>query len=259
MPEFPIHKGNRMGPVDYEQYPLGLREELECILEGLLITAAFAWFFYRSIYAFLGLLPIFFFYRKEKRASIRKKHSEKLEKEFRELLLCVSVNLQAGYSIENAFLESYRDMMNLFGSGSDIVRELQLIRRGINNKIPLEQLLADLGRRCPGGEIAEFGEVFQVAKKTGGKWLEVMKKTIDMIREKAELKEEIETLIHAKRMESRIMCLIPFVILLYIDLTSSGYFDPLYHNIAGICIMTGCLGIYCFSVIWMKKITNIVM
>lgn len=256
---FPILKGKDPGPVDYENYPLSIREELECTLEGLFIIAVFSWFFYRSIYAFFLLIPILFYYRKEKRGRIRREHSQKLEREFRELLMCVSVNLQAGYSIENAFLESHRDMMNLFGSSSAIVGELQIIRRGMQNKIPLEQLLADLGKRCPGGEIAEFSEVFQVAKKTGGKWLEVMKKTIDMIQEKAEIKEEIETLIHAKRMESRIMCLIPFFILFYINLTSKGYFDPLYHNLAGICIMSGCLGIYCFSVYWIRKITEIIV
>lgn len=257
MPEFHTPKRKKEGGIDYQHYPLTMQQEFSCIVEGLVIIAGLAWFFYRSIYAFVFLLPLFSFYCQEKRREIRNRQIQQLEKEFRELLLCVSVNMQAGYSIENAFLESDENMVNLFGSSSFIVRELEIIRRGMSNQIPMEHLLADLGRRCPGGEIEEFSALFQVAQKTGGKWMELMKRTIVMIQEKAEVQEEIETLIHAKRMESRMMCVIPFLILFYIDLTSSGYFDPLYHNLAGICIMTGCLALYCFAVYWMEKIMRI--
>lgn len=257
MPEYLIRKNTNSGLIHYEKYPISLSEKARCLVEGSLIVAVFAYFFYRSIAAFFLLMPVLFFYQKEKKKRLRRQHSEKLEKEFREVLLSVNVNLQAGYSIENAFPEAYKDVVNLFGNSSDMARELQIIRRGMGNGIPLEQLLADLGRRCPGGEIAEFAEVFSIAKMTGGRWQEVMRKTINIIQEKAEIKEEIQTLIHARRMESRIMCIIPFFILLYIDLTSKGYFDPLYHNLAGICIMTGCMLMYCFAVYWIDRISDI--
>lgn len=255
--ELLTHKKNRKEATDYTASPLTAGEEIRCFLEGMLLLAAFAYFFYRSIYAFLLLTPFLLVYRRKKKRSLNKKRRERLEKEFREALLCVNVNLQAGYSLENAFLEAGKDVLNLMGDSADMVKELQYIRRGLYNKLPLEQLLWDLGQRCPGGEIEEFSEIFSIAKKTGGKWQEVMKKTIDLIQEKAEMKEEIETLIHARYTESRIMCVIPFLLLAYMDLTSPGYFQPLYHNPAGIGIMTVCLALYGFVVNLMEKMTQI--
>ncbi len=266
-PESPIHKGKRdevsggrskrWEPVDYREYRFTLKEEIRCDLEGLLGAAVFSYFFYRSIWAFIIMLPLVGFYRKEKKRKLAAKRMERLEKEFRETLLSVNINLQAGYSMENAFMESYRDVLNLFGKASYMTEELIIIRKGMGNGIPLARLLMDLGNRCPGGEIQEFAEVFSIAGRTGGKWQEIMKKTVDIIQEKAEIKEEIGTIIHAKRVESRIMCLVPFVILLYMNLTSPGYFDVLYHNIAGICIMTVCLLIYAIAFYWTGKITEI--
>ena len=40
------------------------------------------------------------------------------------------------------------------------------------------------------------------------------------------------------------MNVVPLVILLYLNLTSPGYFDVLYGNLSGICIMSVCLIIY---------------
>lgn len=254
---FPIHRPVKQGLTDYDRYSFSFREELECILEGLGILAVFAYFFYRSIYAFFLFMPMLYFYRREKKRRRIKKRGEQLEKEFRETLLSVNINLQAGYSIENAFLECHKDIVNLFGNSSDMVRELMVIRKGMNNGIPLEQLLLNLGNRCPGGEIQEFAQVFSIAKRTGGRWQDMMKRTVDIIQEKAEIKEEIRTLIHARKMESRIMCLIPFLLLFYIDLTTRGYFTPLYHNLTGILVMTVCLLLYCAAVVWIEKITDI--
>lgn len=45
-------------------------------------------------------------------------------------------------------------------------------------------------------------------------------------------------------MELGIMKIMPFGILLYIDMGNPGYFDSLYHNLTGAVIMTGCLGVY---------------
>ena len=44
-----------------------------------------------------------------------------------------------------------------------------------------------------------------------------------------------------------------------ISLTSRGYFNVLYHNPAGITIMTGCLGIYFISYLISEKIMTIEM
>ena len=40
------------------------------------------------------------------------------------------------------------------------------------------------------------------------------------------------------------MNLMPMGILLYLKVTSPGYFDVLYGNVAGVCVMSVCLAVY---------------
>lgn len=253
------HKETHTLGIDYGNYQLSKKEEAGCLLEGAGIVVLFSYFFYRSLWAILILSPGIYFYRKKRKKEIAKHKLEELEQQFKETILSVHVNLQAGYSIENAFIESYQDMVHLFGNDSHMARELMIIRKGMANGKTLEELFLNLGKRCENSEIAEFAAVFSVAVRTGGQWSDVIKKTVGIIQEKMEIKEEIETIIHARKLESRVMCVIPFFILFYMNLTSKGYFDVLYHNLAGILIMTICMILYIIAYLTAEKMTEIVL
>lgn len=242
---------------NYFDGTLNIKEEIQCLSEGMCIVALFSYFFYRSYLALLILLPLSYFYRKYRKRQLIKLKLERLEQQFKEAMLAVQTNMQAGYSIENAFVESYQDIVRIYGENSDMGKELLWIRMGMKNGKALESLLQDLAHRCPESEIAEFAEVYSIASKTGSRWDDVIIKTVSFIREKIEIKEEIEILIHGKKMETRIMCLIPFFILIYMDITSKGYFDILYHNILGIAIMTMCMAVYIVAYILAEKVTEI--
>ena len=53
------------------------------------------------------------------------------------------------------------------------------------------------------------------------------------------------------------MDLVPFGIILYIDSTTPGFFDPLYHNIAGAALMTALLVVYVVAFLLGEKILKI--
>ena len=61
----------------------------------------------------------------------------------------------------------------------------------------------------------------------------------------------------AKRFEQSIMNIIPILIVIYIDLTSPGFFDLMYSTIIGRIIMTVCLVAYIVAVLMAKKILKI--
>lgn len=169
---------------------------------------------------------------------------ERLAGQFRECILAVASSLQAGYSVENAFLECEQDMEQMFGQEALICVELRLIRRGLAINISLEELLADLGERSGCDEIAQFGEVFSIAKRNGGNMAEIIGSSSELIGRNIDLRRELEVLLGGKRMELMIMKLMPFFVLLYVGSANEGYFDMLYHNGKGILIMTGCLAVY---------------
>ena len=246
----------RFAKTDYARPRLEPKEELQCMIEGFLIVCLFAYFFYRSYLAIVILAPGILFYRKEKMKRNGQKRKFLLEQQFKETLLSVQTNLQSGYSVENAFVESYPYILNLYGKTSDMAVELKRIQKGLANGDTMEHLLWDLGRRCPESALEDFASIYAIAVKTGSGWTEIIMKIIANISQRMEVKQEIETLIHGKKLESRMMCIIPFFILFYMDITSKGYFDVLYHNPAGIVIMSVCMSAYIFAFLMAEKITE---
>ena len=73
---------------------------------------------------------------------------------------------------------------------------------------------------------------------------EIIRNSANQIGRQIELRQEIQMLLGGKKMELTIMKIMPFGILLYIDMGNPGYFESLYHNFVGIAVMTGCLGLY---------------
>lgn len=224
------------------------------LVKGGGILALIAYFFYRSVLAGILLAPLLIpFYFREKK-ELKRKHSRELGIQFRDAILSVSTNQRAGYSVENAFGEALSDMVLLYGKNSLIVRELSRIVKGLKNNVTLEKLLADLGERSGNADVEEFAQVFAVAKRSGGNMTQMIADTVNVIGERLTVENEIDVLLSAKRMEARIMDVVPFFIIGYVGLTSPGFFDPLYHNLTGIAVMSGCLAVWLFAWLLSEKI-----
>ena len=206
-------KARYKGKTNYIELKPEWNVELKIFAEGFIIICFLTYFFYRSYVALVILTPGIWFYRKEKLKRFIKKRKAMLEQQFKESLVSVQTNLQSGYSVENAFRESYQYVVDLYGKKSDMAEELMWIKKGLSNGDTLEHLLLDLGRRCPQSAIEDFANIYVIACKSGGGWTEVIVKIVGGINQRMEIQQEIETLIHGKKMESRIMCIIPFFIL----------------------------------------------
>ncbi len=233
------------------------RKKLENIGIAIGLVFFFAFFFYRSAWSVPFLMPIgiVFLYKREK--SFREKQRGILRNQFKDAILGIAANLKAGYAVENAFRETLFEMKSLYGTDSLIYKELYRIVQGISNHVNIETLLAQFAARSGLDEIREFADVFSIAKKTGGNLTDIIYETADMISDKIEVNKQIQVMIAAKQMEQSVMNVIPFCIALYIGTISKGYFDVLYHSVAGICIMTVCLLIYLCAYQMGQKLTQI--
>ncbi len=96
-----------------------------------------------------------------------------------------------------------------------------------------------------------------IAKKSGGDLLLIIRSTVRTIREKIEVQNEIQTMMSGKRLEQKVMNIIPFGILLYVRLTSKGLLDAMYGNMLGITVMTACLAVYFAAVFVAGKIVSV--
>ncbi len=222
-----------------------------------LIIAVAAYVFYDSLYAFLILLPaVFLFFRLVKKELVIKQ-KDMLKIQFRDMIDSVSSALKAGYSIENAFYESRKDMIRLHGRESLIVRELDHFFLKLENGIPLEALLNDFAHRAAVEDISDFSEIFVLAKRNGGDFTGIIGRTVKIMKEKDETEREISVILSGRKYEQRVMCIIPIGIIIYLRVTSREFLSVLYHNAAGMVIMSACLLIYIASYLISRKLIDI--
>ena len=243
--------------MDYRDYRFNVKENIAVVLQSVGVTAVVAFLCYRSIYVMTGCIPVYLFMRKRRKKVCVTKRREELVLEFKDSLQSVSGALAAGYSMENAFREAEKEMRQLYGEESCMVRELTEMNARVACNQPLEQLLLDFSRRSGIEEVESFCQVLVFAKRGGGDFVRIIKATVHKIADKIEVKREIETVMAAKRLEQKVMQAVPVFILLYLEVTSPDFLTVLYGNLTGIVFMTVCLFLYLLAIRLAEKIVDI--
>lgn len=244
-------------PDSYQVYIMSSKEKLVCCVKGIVLIGVVSFLFYNSIISFFLLLPYLFIAYNKERERLRKKRLACLKEEFKEGILALQSAIDTGYSVENAFAEATKDLAMIYPEGSYITEEFKRIVQGIHLNKTIESLLEELGKRSGIEEIENFAEIFVVAKKSGGDLLLIIRSSVQTIREKIEVQNEIQTMMSGKKLEQKVMNSIPFAILLYVRITSKGLLDVMYGNLLGITVMSVCLAVYFAAVLIAGKIVSV--
>ncbi len=226
-------------------------------VKGTGIIGMIGYFFYRSWVITILMIPLLYPYLILKGKEAKKSRNSAMLLQFKDLLGYVNGSVQAGYSIENAFMDAEKDMRRMYGKEADIVRELAIIKAGLKNNMSLSGLIVDFSKRTELEEINSFAGILKIGSRSGGNLGKIMNTYIRIIEEKAGVIQEIETITAARRFEQKIMNAIPFFIIFYVDMTNKGFFSVLYHNLFGNLVMTVTLGIYILSVYLADKMADI--
>ena len=243
--------------INYDKYYFTAREFLLFFGEGLCICIITNYLCYRTLWAFIIMLPFIFFFLNWQRQSLIKKRRESLNIQFNDALHAMQIALGAGYSMENAITACVNDLKGIYGTHEPIVQEFEYIKKQLRISVPVEVLFMDLGNRSQVEDIQNFASIYAIAKRSGGDVNAILNKTARMIEEKIETSKEISASIAAKRMEQLIMSIVPCGIILYVQLTSPGYMEVLYGNMVGIAVMTACLFLYVMAFYFGKKMMEI--
>ncbi len=230
---------------------------IRVLFEWMGIDFLVSYVFYKNVISFILFLPGFILYAKHRYISYQKDNRALLALQFRESILSVSTALNAGYSVENAFIEAYHDMYKMYGSDAPITKEYHTIVFRLRDNEPIEAIINDFARRSKIEDINDFAAVFGSAKRIGGDMTNIIKHASANISEKIAVKREIETSMSAKKLEMKIMIAVPFCILLYLQASSADFISVLYHNTTGQIIMTIALVLYICGILLAEKIINI--
>ncbi len=243
--------------MDYRNYTLSLAEYGKVILVALVITSCVAYLFFSSGCAML-LTPLagIAVYHHFRNQGLEKQKKE-LSAQFLDAMRVVSTALLAGYSMENAWKEAQKETGLLYGENAVFYLELQEINRSVGLNVPLERLLESFAERSGIEDIMSFAEVFSFAKRCGGDYAAIIETTTNHMYQKQEIEQEIDVLVAGRKMEQKVMNLIPLLILAYLRFTSGDYLDVLYHNPLGVVFMCGCLLVYLAALFLAEKILAI--
>lgn len=224
------------------------------VIPGLGLGLIASWLFYNSWFGMLVSVPVIpIMWRRNKQEIMRKKRTQ-IKEEFREMMVMVSGNLNAGYSLENSFLQVSKTNATEWKL---MDRELERIENGLSYSKRIETLLLDMGKRWEITEIVNFARLIEVAKQYGGNIPMLIRQMTTNFADVQETEMEIQTVIAAKRMEGTIMLLVPFGILLMLRLINPTYIQVIYESIAGRIWMTICLIVIILCKLWIEKIVRI--
>ena len=171
------------------------------------------------------------------------------------MLVALKDGIVTGYSVENGLKESYREMVNTYGYDGLICSELRLMTSRLKLNTPIEIVFKDFAESDL--ESAHmFYNTFSIAQKSGGNMNNVIKRVIENIVLKESVRE-INVAINDKKLEQRIMTVIPLFLIGYISMASPGFLDIMYKSIMGNIVMTVCLIVYLLAYLWSEKIVKV--
>ena len=151
---------------------------------------------------------------------IIKKKQNDLKYQFRELLDALATSLGSGKNVTDSFKAARDDLCVIYEVGSPIIKELDLVLSGIANNVDIEKTLLDFGRRSGISDIESFANVFETCYRKGGNIKEVIKNTQQIINEKMEVEQEIQTIVTGSKTEQSIMMVMPIALVGMIKLMS---------------------------------------
>ena len=233
-------RGNSAGRIlSYDKYRLSIRELLLVLGKSMAVSGLFSYVFYRSMAAFELMLPVsgVFLVLRERRQRL-KKRKLLLAQQFKEAMVILAASLSAGYAMENAMAVSMEELKLIYGADGLIVQEFSGMVQQIRTNRNVEQVLLEFAGRSGLEDVQNLAEVLGIGKRTGGDLGSIMRHTAEVTA--------------SRQFEQKIMNLIPFFIVFYVEGTSPGFFDQMYRTGMGRGLMTLCLGLY-LTAFWLSE------
>ncbi|MBQ9373675.1 MAG: type II secretion system F family protein [Oscillospiraceae bacterium] len=187
---------------------------------------------------------------------IRDKNARNLNSQFRDFLEAFNTSIGAGKNVVDSFHAVYDDMRIQFEEDAFIVKELEVILSGMANNFDVEDLMEDLGNRSGNDDIVSFANVFRISYRKGGNLKDTINTTHSILSDKMEIKEEIETMVSASKMEQTVMIFMP-VGLIGIMKSMSPDFARNFATPAGVASTTIAIALFIVSYFVGRKILNI--
>ena len=247
-----------MRDTDYREYipPMAERLKYYAVCAGGLAFTGWLFFNNPVCAACLALLAVPFekLWRKNRAAA----RGKELAGQFKDLLFSLSASFQSGRHMAEAIKEARGNLLEIYPKSAPINIELDLMTRRMGSGGESErEVLFDFAARSGNEDVRNFADVYYTCLTTGGDLCGVINRTAGILIEKMTIRREIETLTAQKKYEAKLLTGVPFVILLYLKVSSPEYLTPLYTTVMGFFVMAAALGALAAAFFWSGRIMDI--
>lgn len=242
---------------NYWQQDIRKFEYLLALAKGILLIGMISYLFYGTWICTILFSPYLIWYIKSWEKQLVKKKQTKFRLQFKEAIQSLSAALNVGYSVENAMRETIKDLKGIYKKDDMILREFSYMIRQLQMNVSVETVLQNFAQRTADEDVQTFVTVFNMAKRSGGDTLEIIRNAVRQMGEKIDVEREITTLVSGKKLELKIMTMIPLGMVLYMKISFPEFLDVLYGNVAGVIIMSICLLVYLVAYEMGRRIVEI--
>lgn len=238
-------------------YHLTSKEFIEGILKSVAITMVVIVLFYRSFWAAILFPAVLWLEIKQQKEIGRERKHTKLQEEFLHGIHVLNSSLQAGLSMENAWREVERELLILYGETAEFYLEVKEMNKRVAHNIPIEHLFLEFAYKSKIDDIIQFAELLEFGKRSGSNWKTLIDVTVNQIVERHEARQEIDIMVAEKKIEQKIMSIMPLGLLAFLQFTAGDYMAVLYHNWLGVICMTAFLGGYVLAAMLSQRILKV--
>lgn len=261
LPEYGFSEVTNMQTINYKVYHLKTWEKIVYFLIAFAAGAFIGYLFYGnlgkdeygqatmntyilniSIPTIVGIIAGKMFLPIRQKQIIEKRRKN-LRDQFRDMLEGLVTSLGAGNNIPDSFSAVYEDLKIQYEADSYILKELEIILAGIRHNVPVEDILMDFGVRSGISDIDTFANVFNISYRKGGNIKDVIRNTHNIISEKIEITEDIETTVTSGKTDQKIMLVMPIALISIIKFMSPEFAEN-FATPTGIIATT--IAIVCF-------------
>lgn len=245
-------------PESYDVYRLYGKEKIQILIKSAVVLFFTSFVFYQNIFISLLCSSLAVFGERFLKEQLIKRRKLTLTYQFKDVLYAISASISAGKQMPQAIKDAYESLQLLYSNDMLMMKELHyMIKRFDETNESMEDIFMDFALRTGVKDIKNFADIYLTCRTTGGDLSDVIQKTSTVILEKMSIKQEIQTVVSQKKLESRILSAIPFIVILFLTLVSPAYLNKMYTTTMGRMIMT--LGLIAIGVAhrWSEKITSI--
>ena len=187
-----------------------------------------------------------------------KKRQKTLRLQFKDFLESMSVAVRAESVEVQAVKSALKDLQLSYHSKADIVREVDnIIRQYEKGGVELKVLFEDFADRSDITDIKSFAAIYSVIEGKSDRFGDILMQTQEIIGDKIEIEQEIETTITSAKSETMVMLVMPIVIVVAMSGMGGGMMDALFTTPAGHLAATAALVIFGISYVLAIKNSDI--